>query len=67
MPALYLDIAIDGLVLYDTASYITQRLEYLRELLASKGLHREQAGHEMTWRWQQPPARDWTLEWERRP
>jgi predicted nucleotidyltransferase len=67
LPALYLDVALDGVVLYDTGNYMAQRLAYLRELLARRGLRRERAGGEMTWRWQQAPGPDWTLEWERRP
>jgi predicted nucleotidyltransferase len=67
LSALYLDIALDGVVLYDTGNYITQRLAYLRELLARRGLRRERAGREMTWHWQPAPGPDWTLEWERTP
>jgi len=67
LPALYLDIALDGVVLYDTGNYMAQRLAYLRELLARRGLRRERVGREMTWRWQHAPSADWTLEWERTP
>jgi len=67
LPALYLDIALDGVVLYDTGNYMAQRLAYLRELLARRGLRRERVGREMTWRWQHAPGADWTLEWERTP
>jgi len=67
LPALYLDVALDGVVLYDTGDYMAQRLAYLRELLARRGLRRERAGGEMTWRWQQAPGPGWTLEWERTP
>jgi len=65
--ALYLDVALDGVVLYDTGDYMAQRLAYLRELLARRGLRRERAGGEMTWRWRQAPGPGWTLEWERTP
>ena len=63
LPALYLDIALDGIVLHDTSGYITEKLAYLRDLLARRGLRREQTGRELTWRWQQPPESKWTLEW----
>jgi predicted nucleotidyltransferase len=66
LPALYLDIALDGVVLYDSGDYVTQRLAYLKNLLARRGLRRERAGREMTWRWQQVPRLDWALEWEER-
>lgn len=64
LPALYLDIALDGVVLYDTGGYIAQRLAYLRDLLARRGLQRTQAGPELTWRWRQPPELTWALEWD---
>lgn len=64
LTALYLDIALDGVVLYDTGGYITKRLAYLRDLLARRGLRREQVGHELVWRWRQPPGSTWALEWE---
>lgn len=64
LPDLYLDIASDGRILYDTGGYITSRLEYLRALIRRKGLHREREGQDMIWHWEQPPNHDWSLEWE---
>ena len=61
---LYLDIALDGVVLYDTDGYITQRLAYLRDLIARNGLRRERIGREMPWKWRQSPGASWVLEWE---
>ncbi|NLG85005.1 MAG: nucleotidyltransferase domain-containing protein [Firmicutes bacterium] len=63
---LYLDIALDDVVLYDTDGYITQRLAYLRDLIARHGLRRERIGREMPWNWRQPPGSSWVLEWEDR-
>lgn len=64
LPEVYLDIALDGVVLYDTDGYMARRLEYLRALIRRKGLRREQDGRDLIWRWGQPPAADWSLEWE---
>ncbi len=64
LPELYLDIALDGVALYDTDGYIEERLAYLRDMIARRGLQREQAGRELTWRWRQPPESTWALEWE---
>lgn len=64
LPALFLDIALDGVVLYDTEEYVTQRLAALRTLLERRGLHREQTQREMVWRWKQFPGILWSLEWE---
>jgi predicted nucleotidyltransferase len=64
LPSLYLDIALDGLVLYDTHGYITERLARLRKLIQSKGLRRETAQRDFVWRWQKFPGFNWSLEWE---
>ena len=67
LPDLYLDIALDGVVLHDTDGYMTERLEFLRALIRRKGLRREKEGRDLIWRWEQPPGRDWSLEWEEAP
>ena len=66
LPDLYLDIALDGVVLYDTDGYIARRLAYLRDLMARRGLRRERLGRDMAWRWREPPGSAWSLEWEGR-
>ncbi len=64
LPSLYLDIALDGLVLYDTGKYITERLARLRRLVQEQGLYRETTEHDLIWRWQHFPGFNWSLEWE---
>ncbi|MGB3633943.1 MAG: nucleotidyltransferase domain-containing protein [Rubrobacteraceae bacterium] len=64
LPELYLDIALDGVVLYDTGAYMANRLEALKALIRRKGLHREREGRDLIWHWEQPPGPDWSLEWE---
>jgi len=63
LPALYLDIALDGMVLYDRDHYITDKLAKLRQLISEKGLRRERAGRDLVWRWQEFPGFGWTVEW----
>ena len=67
LPSLYLDIALDGIVLHDTDQYMTKRLASLRRLIKKRGLRRESLQRETIWRWQRFPGLDWTLEWERMP
>jgi predicted nucleotidyltransferase len=64
LPDLYLDIALDGVILYDTGDYVAERLKFLRALIRRKGLRREREGRDLIWRWEQPPGPDWSLEWE---
>ena len=62
LPDLYLDIALDGMVLYDTGEYMAKRLRFLKALIQRRGLQREREGGDLIWR--QPTASNWSLEWE---
>jgi predicted nucleotidyltransferase len=64
LPSLFLDIALDGIVLYDSDGYIADRLLRLQRLIQVEGLQREQIGDEFVWRWQKSPGLNWSLEWE---
>jgi predicted nucleotidyltransferase len=66
LPALFLDIALDGLILHDTDDYMADRLGYVRRLLATRGLIREQRGRDFVWQWQEFPGYDWQLTWKER-
>jgi len=67
LPSLYLDIALDGRILFDTNEYATSHLSRLRQLIRSEGLRREQKKDDLIWRWQHFPGLDWSLEWETSP
>jgi hypothetical protein len=67
LPDLYLDIALDGMILHDTDEYMTERLEFLRALIRRQGLRCEKDGRDLIWRWEEPPGFDWSLEWEEIP
>ena len=64
VPSLYLDIALDGQVLYDPQGYATARLAQLRRLMQRHGLYRERRPAGDLWRWRRPPPRPWRLTWE---
>lgn len=63
LPALYLDIALDGVILYDPEHYAREKLAYLQALIRRKGLCRERVGRSLVWRWQEFPGFDWSIEW----
>lgn len=63
LPALYLDIALDGRVLFDRSGYARSRIAILRTLLENAGLYRERTPDGDIWRWKHPPAGRWSLEW----
>ena len=67
LPDLYLDIALDGVVLYDTNDFMAGRWRLLSELIRRNPLHREKEGRDLIWRWREPPGTDRSLEWEEVP
>jgi predicted nucleotidyltransferase len=64
LPAVYLDIALDGILLYNPELHIADKLVALRQLIGKKRLHRERAGRDLVWRWQEFPGFGWAVEWK---
>ncbi len=64
LPALYLDIAVDGVLLYDTDGYAQKKLHQLKTIIRKKGLQRQKVNDEYLWQWKQFPGFDWGLEWD---
>jgi hypothetical protein len=62
---LYLDIALDGKVLYDPHGYAAERLAALHHLINEAGLYREHTEAGDFWRWKKPPGGSWSLEWKK--
>ncbi len=65
LTSLMLDIALDGVVLYDREGYAERRLAALRRLIERRGLRRERVGKDLVWRWEKFPGFDWELEMPR--
>ncbi len=63
-PSLYLDLALDGVLLFDTDDYMQNKLARIRELTREAGLHRIRFDGEMAWKWRKRPAPRWELDWE---
>lgn len=56
-----LDVAIDGVVLYDRGGYLSDHLALIRRRIGEAGLKR---GADFVWRWREWPERsDWALTW----
>ncbi|MEZ4712985.1 MAG: nucleotidyltransferase domain-containing protein [Caldilineaceae bacterium] len=64
IPSLFLDVALDGIILYDTDDYVSGRLTQLRRLISTAGLYREQRGRDLVWQWQVFPGIGHQLTWE---
>lgn len=63
LPSLYLEIALDGLILFDPEGYAKNQLQKLRRLIQAKGLSRERRGHDFVWLWGTFPGFGWSLRW----
>lgn len=64
LPSLYLDIALDGRILYDPRGYASDRLGALRRSIEKAGLYRERTLAGDIWQWRNPPRGSWSLGWE---
>lgn len=62
--SLWLDIALDGVLLYDSQGYAGRRLGALKRLIEQRGLLRERVGQELVWRWKRFPGYEWSLDWK---
>ena len=61
---LYLDIALDGKILYDPKEYVAARLEKLKNLIARSGLYRLRSKDGEIWKFFRTPWQPWNLSWE---
>jgi predicted nucleotidyltransferase len=63
LPSIYLDVAIDGEILYDPVGYARDRLSRVRRIIARCGLYREHTPAGDLWTWKREPTRRWVLHW----
>lgn len=56
LKCVYLDIALDGEILYDPQGVAVRRLAAVRELIRNEGLYRERTPAGDVWRWRRPPV-----------
>jgi predicted nucleotidyltransferase len=62
-PSYYLDIALDGIILYEREGYMQQKLARIRELMQTAGLRRQRTDDGFSWEWQKPPRGHWRIDW----
>ena len=63
-PSLYLDLGLDGIVVYDTEGYMAQKLARIRRIIEEAGLYRVRREGELMWWFKRQPARHWAIEWD---
>lgn len=63
VPSLFLDIAIDGRILFDLHNYVSERLAFLRQAIVRAGLYRERTEAGDLWQWRDGPPKQWKIGW----
>ncbi len=63
-PSFYLDLALDGVILYDTDGYMEAKLRRIREIIKETGLKRERIPGGFFWDWKKYPGTDWEISWK---
>ena len=61
--SLYLDIVLDGQMLYDPYGYAAEKLNALRQWMKRVEIYRERSEAGDLWRWQTEPTAPWVLSW----
>ncbi len=64
LPSLYLEIALDGLILYDPEGNASIQLQKLRRLIQAMDLRREKRGRDFIRQWGAFPGFSWSLAWK---
>lgn len=68
-PSFYLDLGLDGIIIYDRNNFLTQRFKRIRQIIKEAGLKRikiptsGRKKEEFTWKWKNPPKRGWEINW----
>jgi len=63
-PSFYLDLALDGIILYDTDGYMEAKLRRIREIMKETGLKRERISGGFFWDWKEDPGPEWEISWK---
>jgi predicted nucleotidyltransferase len=61
---IYLDIAHDGIILFDPSGYMAEKLREVCRIIREVGLYRTKKRGHWIWRWrEQPMPGEWSLQW----
>lgn len=62
-PPLYLDLAVDGIVLFDPQGYMKKKLEAIKGIIQQAGLWRSRRKDAFIWKWRKRPPGGWRIDW----
>jgi predicted nucleotidyltransferase len=62
-PSLFLDLSLDGMILYDRDEFFEDLQKKIKKIIGQAGLRRRKDGGEYYWEWQKPPRGGWEITW----
>ena len=62
-PPLFLDIGLDGIILFDKNDFFKNLQKRIRDIIQQAGLQRKRINGEFFWEWQTPPEYGWEITW----
>ena len=63
-PPLYLDLGLDGVILFDQNDFFKNLQVKIRNIIRQAGLQRKRDNGEFYWEWEIPPQKGWEITWE---
>jgi predicted nucleotidyltransferase len=62
-PPLFLDLGLDGVILFDREDFFKPLQIRIREIIHQAGLQRKKSNGEFYWEWENPPQKGWEITW----
>lgn len=62
-PPLFLDIGLDGIILFDKNDFFKNLQKKIIDIIQQAGLQRKRINGEFFWEWQTPPKHGWEITW----
>jgi uncharacterized protein len=62
-PPLFLNLGVDGIILFDTNDFFKNLQEKIRNIIHEAGLQRKRDDGEFYWVWRNPPRKGWEITW----
>ena len=62
-PPLFLDLGLDGIILFDRDDFFKTLQVKIRDIIRQAGLQRKRDNGKSYWEWQNPPKRGWEITW----
>jgi predicted nucleotidyltransferase len=62
-PPLFLDLGLDGIILFDRNNFFKNLQTKIREIIYQAGIERKEDNGDFYWEWRNPPKKGWEITW----